>query len=72
MRVIAHRQLPRDSVMLIGLVGASLRSVPRRKGGSHRCKAHLPPRWFIKTFWHVHRRIVRASECRWGVGSAPG
>ena len=28
--------------------------------------ARLPPRWFIKTFWHVHRRIVRASRGRRG------
>jgi F420H(2)-dependent quinone reductase len=24
-------------------------------------KARLPPRWFVVTAWHVHRRIVRAS-----------
>ena len=30
-------------------------------------KARLPPRWFIKTFWHVHRRIVRASRGRRGL-----
>ena len=30
-------------------------------------KAHLPPRWFIKTFWHMHRRIVRASRGRKGL-----
>ena len=30
-------------------------------------KARLPPRWFIKTFWHVHRRIVRASGGRKGL-----
>ena len=30
-------------------------------------KAWLPPRWFIKTFWHVHRRIVRASHGRKGL-----
>ena len=32
-------------------------------------KARLPPRWFIKTFWHVHRRIVRASRGRKGLWS---
>ena len=26
-----------------------------------------PPRWFIKTFWRVHRRIVRASGGRRGL-----
>jgi F420H(2)-dependent quinone reductase len=30
-------------------------------------KARLPPRWFIVTFWHVHRRIVRASRGRRGL-----
>ena len=30
-------------------------------------KGRLPPRWFIKTFWHVHRRIVRASGGRRGL-----
>jgi deazaflavin-dependent oxidoreductase (nitroreductase family) len=30
-------------------------------------KAWLPPRWFIKTFWRVHRRIVRASDGRKGL-----
>ena len=30
-------------------------------------KARLPPRWFIKTFWHAHRRVVRASGGRKGL-----
>jgi F420H(2)-dependent quinone reductase len=30
-------------------------------------KARLPPRWFIVTFWHAHRRIVRASRGRRGL-----
>ena len=30
-------------------------------------KARLPPRWFIKIAWHVHRRIVRASRGRRGL-----
>ena len=30
-------------------------------------KAWLPPRWFIVAFWHVHRRIVRASRGRKGL-----
>jgi len=39
-----------------------------RTGSRHgRGKARLPPRWFIKTFWHVHRRIVRASQGRKGL-----
>ena len=35
--------------------------------------ARLPPRWFITTFWRVHRRIVRASNGRRGLWPArPG
>jgi deazaflavin-dependent oxidoreductase (nitroreductase family) len=30
-------------------------------------KARLPPRWFVVTAWHVHRRIVRASRGRKGL-----
>jgi deazaflavin-dependent oxidoreductase (nitroreductase family) len=30
-------------------------------------KARLPPRWFIKAFWHAHRLIVRASRGRKGL-----
>jgi F420H(2)-dependent quinone reductase len=30
-------------------------------------KAHLPPRWFVVSFWHVHRQIVRASRGRKGL-----
>lgn len=30
-------------------------------------RAWLPPRWFITTFWHVHRRVVRASGGRKGL-----
>jgi deazaflavin-dependent oxidoreductase (nitroreductase family) len=30
-------------------------------------KARLPPRWFITSFWHAHRRIVRASRGRKGL-----
>jgi F420H(2)-dependent quinone reductase len=32
-------------------------------------KAHLPPRWFVVTFWHAHRWIVRASRGRTGLWS---
>ena len=31
----------------------------------------LPPRWFITSFWHIHRRIVRTSRGRKGLWS-PG
>jgi F420H(2)-dependent quinone reductase len=30
-------------------------------------RARLPPRWFIVAFWHVHRRVVRASRGRKGL-----
>ena len=30
-------------------------------------KARLPPRWFIVTFWHLHRWIVRVSGGRRGL-----
>ena len=30
-------------------------------------KAWLPPRWFIVAFWHLHRRVVRASGGRRGL-----
>ena len=31
--------------------------------------AWLPPRWFIKTFWKAHRRVVAASHGRRGLWS---
>lgn len=30
-------------------------------------KARLQPRWFVVTFWHVHRWIVRATKGRKGL-----
>jgi len=30
-------------------------------------KARLPPRWFVVTFWHVHRWFVRATGGRKGL-----
>ena len=30
-------------------------------------KARLPPRWFIKAFWSLHRRLVRTSRGRRGL-----
>ena len=30
-------------------------------------KARLPPRWFVVTAWHVHRRIVRITGGRKGL-----
>jgi len=33
-------------------------------------KARLPPRWFIRAFWNVHRRVVRATRGRRGLWPA--
>ena len=30
-------------------------------------KARVPPRWFVVTFWHVHRWFVRATGARKGL-----
>ena len=30
-------------------------------------KKRLPPRWFVVTFWHVHRWVVRATKGRRGL-----
>ncbi len=30
-------------------------------------KARLPPRWFVVTFWHVHRGVYRRSRGRKGL-----
>ena len=40
-----------------------------RRGDPHQepGKGRLPPRWFIVTFWRVHRRVVRASNGRKGL-----
>src|SRR6185436_5304106 len=40
---------------------------PERRLGVARKKGHLPPRWVIRTFWSLHRRIVRASGGRKGL-----
>jgi len=32
-------------------------------------KARLQPRWFIVSFWHVHRLVVRITKARWGLWS---
>jgi hypothetical protein len=61
------------SPMLVGLVRASLRSsrvagsMDEEEMGMAAGKALLPPPWFIEAFWHVHRRIVRASGGRKGL-----
>lgn len=38
-----------------------------RRGNPAHGKAHLPPRWFVESFWLAHRRIVRASRGRKGL-----
>lgn len=35
------------------------------KAGSPR--AWLPPRWFVRTFWHAHRALVRRTDGRRGL-----
>lgn len=52
--------------MLVEPVGASLRAAPEEVGMTGG-KARLPPRWFITSFWRVHRRIVRSSGGRKGL-----
>lgn len=32
-----------------------------------RRRGRLPPRWFVVTFWHVHRAVVRATRGRFGL-----
>jgi deazaflavin-dependent oxidoreductase (nitroreductase family) len=39
---------------------------PPRQNEARRTK-RLPPRWFVVAFWHVHRRIVRATGGRRGL-----
>jgi len=46
---------------------ANVELVEREELGMAGGKARLPPRWFITTFWRVHRRIVRASGGRRGL-----
>lgn len=29
--------------------------------------ARLPPRWFVVTFWHAHRIVLRLTRGRWGL-----
>jgi deazaflavin-dependent oxidoreductase (nitroreductase family) len=50
--------------MLAGLGGATLLY---EEMSMAKDKARLPPRWFIKTFWRAHRRLVRASGGRRGL-----
>lgn len=40
----------------------------RRRGSGG--KARLPPRWFIRTFWHIHRLVVRTTRGRKGLWSS--
>jgi len=35
--------------------------------GTRKDRARLPPRWFIVSFWHVHRWVVRATRGRKGL-----
>lgn len=38
-----------------------------RPATSRPTRAWLPPRWFIKLFWHAHRALVRATGGRFGL-----
>ena len=35
--------------------------------GSGHGRAKLPPRWFVVTFWHAHRAVVRITRGRVGL-----
>ena len=48
-------------------VNVSLTPAPYVAPEGERGKPRVPPRWFIRTFWRVHRRIVRASRGRKGL-----
>ncbi|HSL12507.1 MAG TPA: nitroreductase family deazaflavin-dependent oxidoreductase [Actinomycetota bacterium] len=37
------------------------------EGSRRRRSPRLPPRWFIVTFWHAHRWVVRATRGRKGL-----
>src|SRR5687768_10900758 len=39
---------------------------PRKSHRGSR-QAWLPPRWFIVTFWHGHRLLLRLTHARWGL-----
>jgi deazaflavin-dependent oxidoreductase (nitroreductase family) len=57
--------------MRVGLVRASLQPTTLTRKEEEVAvaegKGRLPPRWFIVTFWHLHRRLVRASGGRRGL-----
>ena len=38
-----------------------------KEGVGPRQEAHLPPRWFVVSFWHAHRGMVRASRGKRGL-----
>ncbi len=38
-----------------------------RAAGTGRRPAPLPPRWFVRTFWHGHRALLRVSGGRLGL-----
>lgn len=38
-----------------------------RAAAAARGRARLPPRWFVETFWHGHRALLRVSGGRFGL-----
>lgn len=68
MRLADRTRHAAPPLRLVTAVALVLASVRRREdvriAGD---KARLPPRWFIKTFWHLHRRTVATSHGRKGL-----
>ncbi len=48
--------------MLVGVIRRQQQEV--RSGGR---RARLPPRWFVVSFWHAHRAVVKATRGRFGL-----
>lgn len=42
-------------------------AVSRDRGSSSAKQVRLPPRWFIVSFWHGHRALLRATGGRFGL-----
>jgi PPOX class probable F420-dependent enzyme/deazaflavin-dependent oxidoreductase (nitroreductase family) len=55
------------AVLAITVEESGMNGRPSERVAGAEGKAHLPPRWFVQTFWHLHRRVVRASRGRRGL-----
>ena len=42
-------------------------STPEDDGAAAAAQAKVPPRWFVRSAWAVHRAIYRVSSGRWGL-----